>query len=150
MGKPPKFTTLVFSPLSQRARSTGDHKPWVDKPWVGLHDGRRWVWRTNLAYHPGRINFFKPLIKHRRQLRLDAILVVTDPAPFTASRAAVSIANALGFAWDRPVVSISTQDLDRTSPSLLVERALTQRKGPAKYGFSLADRALPHYNRKPY
>ena len=156
IGSTQKFSTLVLSPLPRQGL-TG-------RPWVGLHDGRRWQWRKSLAtYGPGRVNFWSVLSRYQRSLskpgaqtgsRPDAIVVVTDPAPFTASRAAVSIANSLGFSWNIAVVAASLTDLQRNLPRLLVERALqkrTDRGGKGlKSGFSVADRALPHYNRKPY
>gem|GEM_PF-4526315 len=116
--------------------------PQKPAPWIGLYGGSKWRWRKNLsAYSPGRVNFWKLLVPYKRQLPPDAIVVVTSPGPFSASRASVSIANALAFAWDIPVVGVTIEDLRRTSPNLLVAQ---------KKGFSVQKRALPQYNRKPY
>jgi hypothetical protein len=156
MKKPPHLTTLVLSALPQRAAvvtsnpKSAKGKSVVGKPWLGLHDGSKWRWRKTLStYKPGQVNFWKLLTPYRRQLPPDAIVVVTSPGPFSASRASVSIANALAFAWDIPVVSASIEDLRRTSPALLVEQA-GAAPGKKGKGFSVTHRALPQYDRKPY
>jgi len=116
-------------------------------PWVGLHSDKVWVWKKSLqSYGPGNVNFWKILSPLKGKLSPDRIIVVTSPGPFAASRATVSIANALGFAWDVPVIGVSIEDLRRHSPSRLIERA--SKKGVTR--FSLAGRAAPSYARKPY
>ncbi|MFO0704765.1 MAG: hypothetical protein U0517_02185 [Candidatus Andersenbacteria bacterium] len=146
MEKSLNLTTLVFSALPLRS-AIGPSVAQAGKPWLGLHDGIKWYFKKTLStYRPGRVNFWKLLIPYKRRLPPDAILVVTSPGPFSATRASVSIANALAFAWDIPVVPVSIEQLRRTTPMLLAKKA-----GVAKRtGFSLARRALPQYNRKPY
>jgi hypothetical protein len=125
-----KNTTLVLDPSA-------------DSPWVGLyeHSGAgtrgRFVWRTALERgRPGEVSYWPVLLKHKKTLKPGRILVITGPGPFTATRAAVNIANALGFVWDVPVVST------KKIPNLV---SLLTSLGQTKGGFSTKKRALPYY-----
>jgi tRNA A37 threonylcarbamoyladenosine modification protein TsaB len=122
-----KNTTLVLDPSA-------------DSPWVGLyqHSGRgRFIWRTTLERgRPGEVSYWPALLKHKKARKPERIMVVTGPGPFTATRAAVNIANALGFVWDVPVLST------KKVPNLA---ALLASAGQVTGSFSMKKRALPYY-----
>lgn len=69
------------------------------------------------------------------------ILVFTGPGSFSATRAAVNIANALAYAWDVPVVGVHGPASSKQLTELL--RELDQTKIAPH--FNVKRRALPYY-----
>lgn len=75
------------------------------------------------------------------QGELDAVAIVTGPGSFTASRASVTIGNAIAFARSIPIISLenpdraSVRDLAALLPSIV----------PNPNGF-----AVPTYDRPPH
>lgn len=143
-------TTLVFDPTAKR-------------PWVGLYEHKyprqkhvpskkrkrieknsgRFLWKTSVTgIRPGHVNFWGALTSKGRSLPANRILVVTGPGSFTGTRAAVNIANGLGYSWDVPV--ISTQK--KTSREFL---ELLNASSQNLDGFRLKTRALPFYALPP-
>lgn len=43
-------------------------------------------------------------------VNIEAVIVVTGPGSFTASRVSTTLANGLGFAWDVPVVGMENPE----------------------------------------
>ncbi|MFO0702361.1 MAG: hypothetical protein U0514_00545 [Candidatus Andersenbacteria bacterium] len=134
-------TTLVLDPTSARA-------------WVGLWSApahragnarARFLWRTSApASGPGAVNFWPPLLKHRRALPPDRILVLDGPGPFSATRAAVNIANALAYAWNIPVIGVHGPATAAELAELL--RDLDQTKIAPR--FEIERRALPFWPKR--
>jgi len=139
---------MTPSPLSQQ-RTTLVIDPTSERAWLGQWSRKgRFLWRTTLkSSGPGAFNFWPPLLKQKTTLHRkppDRILVFTGPGPFSATRAAVNIANALGYAWNVPVVGVHGPANLTAVKQLLCE--LDQTFVPPR--FEIAHRALP-YHPKP-
>ena len=119
--------------------------PTSKRPWLGLWSDKnsgKFLWRTTLpATGPGTFDYWPALLKHRRSLPTKNLLVLTGPGPFSATRAAVNIANALGYAWDIPVIGVH-------GPATLVQiKGLLSDLSQTKIAphFDLERRALPFW-----
>lgn len=69
------------------------------------------------------------------------ILVLTGPGSFSATRAAVNIANALGYTWHVPVVGVHGPATLPELRTLLSDLDRTH----VPDGFEIEHRALPFY-----
>jgi len=82
------------------------------------------------------------VLKNRaRSMPPNRILVLTGPGSFSATRAAVNIANALGYTWHVPVVGVHGPATLPELRTLLSDLDRTH----VPDGFEIEHRALPFY-----
>jgi tRNA A37 threonylcarbamoyladenosine modification protein TsaB len=130
------FSTLVLDPTGRRpivAFYVSASGKKVKKMWQ----------QTVSVAGPGHVSYWPILLSKQKSLPPDRILVVTGPGPFTATRAAVNIANAFGYAWGRPVLGVSAAEVKKRGLASTLKQFM-----PAT--FDLKKRALPFYSSAPY
>jgi tRNA A37 threonylcarbamoyladenosine modification protein TsaB len=135
--------------VSTQSLSTLVLDPTVRSPIVSFYvsaSGKRAkkVWQQTVSVAgPGHVSYWPILLSKQKSLPPDRILVITGPGPFTATRAAVNIANAFGYAWDRPVLGASAAEVKKRGLANILKQSM-----PAT--FDLRKRALPFYSSAPY
>jgi hypothetical protein len=135
--------------VSMRAVSTLVFDPTNSRPSVSLYEvapGKKAkkVWQVvAVAAGPGRVSYWPILLKKQKSFPSDQILVITGPGPFTATRAAVNIANALAYGWGRGVRGVSLDELKKKGLQKILSESF-----PAT--FDLKKRALPFYTGPAY
>ena len=134
--------------------------PTARRPWIGLYEHKKlrtgkyagkYLWKIFVSgVRPGHVNFWGALTSKRRSLPARRILVVTGPGPFTGTRAAVNIANGLGYTWNVPVYGVSARvNLEKPQKIIYASQKILKKlreiSTQKPRGFSMPNRALPYY-----